>query len=190
MFPACNRCLPKTQGMLRIITPILALVAVAGLVAGCGGSSGGGAKSAASRHTYTPVRFAKCMRAHGVTSFPDPSSDSGAEVSTTPDGGASINGQEVNPHTWKSAEHTCLTKLPFAKPSQKELAQEVKQQLTMSKCIRAHGVPNYPDPVVRKGQMVVPNTPADSNPNSPAFQGALTACSKSTDGGYQIQKAG
>lgn len=45
-------------------------------------------------------------------------------------------------------------------------------------CMRAHGVPNFPDPGHGSG-----NSPQD-NPQSPAFKSASTTCDKLQPGGY------
>lgn len=46
--------------------------------------------------------------------------------------------------------------------------------LEYAQCMRAHGVPNFPDPSARGG-LVIPN---DINPQSPAFSSAQQLCGK------------
>lgn len=46
--------------------------------------------------------------------------------------------------------------------------------LAYARCMRAHGVPGFPDPRATGG-LVIPN---DMNPQSPAFQAAGQACAK------------
>jgi hypothetical protein len=46
--------------------------------------------------------------------------------------------------------------------------------LEYARCIRAHGVPNFPDPGTAGG-LVIPN---DINPQSPAFESAQQGCRK------------
>ena len=50
-----------------------------------------------------------------------------------------------------------------------------QRALAMAKCIRAHGVPNYPDPQQSGGGISI-GSGSGFNPNSPAFQAAVTAC--------------
>ncbi len=54
------------------------------------------------------------------------------------------------------------------------------QELALSKCVRVHGVPNFPDPGASAtgpedmiGRVAIPST---INTQSPAFQAAWTAC--------------
>jgi hypothetical protein len=49
------------------------------------------------------------------------------------------------------------------------------QAETYSQCMRSHGVPNFPDPVLTPGGGYGYRT-TGIDPNSPAFQGALQAC--------------
>lgn len=56
---------------------------------------------------------------------------------------------------------------------------EYAQALAYSKCMRSHGVPNYPDPTRTNGGVqsgVGPNSGIDTN--SPQFQAASQACQK------------
>ena len=47
--------------------------------------------------------------------------------------------------------------------------------LRFSECMRAHGVPGYPDPTFPPGGGIAISF-GNVNPNSPAFQGAAKAC--------------
>ena len=61
--------------MSRTLRPLAALAMVAVISAGCGGTrsstGSGGGTNAASPHAKA-VKFAECMRAKGVSAFPDP----------------------------------------------------------------------------------------------------------------------
>ena len=49
----------------------------------------------------------------------------------------------------------------------------------MSKCMRTHGVPDFPDPAFPAGGGIaikIANTPTGVNPQSPAFQRAASEC--------------
>ena len=48
-----------------------------------------------------------------------------------------------------------------------------------SKCMRSHGVPNFPDP--KQGSLNLNGT--GINPSSPSFEAAQTKCNKQTSGG-------
>ena len=61
----------------------LAAVSAALLIAGCGGSGGSGAAVGATTEapnsSSSPVGLSRCMRAHGLTNFPDPTAGPGRE---------------------------------------------------------------------------------------------------------------
>jgi hypothetical protein len=52
--------------------------------------------------------------------------------------------------------------------------------LTYARCMRSHGVPNFPDPGSNGPGLVIPN---DINTESPAFKTAQQACGKLAQGG-------
>ena len=71
--------------MSRTLWPLATLAMLAVIVAGCGNGSAGtgnstatsGGNSTAATHEKA-VKFAECMRANGVSEFPDPADASGA----------------------------------------------------------------------------------------------------------------
>jgi hypothetical protein len=111
------------------------------------------------------------MRAHGVPDFPDPNS----------------NGRfNVDPHSASSQEtaanHACHHLLT-AGGRQADAAQQqhmLGQLVKYARCMRAHGVPNFPDPQTTNGG-VGENAgmgfdTGSTNVNSPQFQAADHAC--------------
>lgn len=72
-----------------------------------------------------------------------------------------------------SGSHTGSTLAGAAgsNPSQTEAAQE---GLSFARCMRSHGVPNFPDPSASGG--INFNSVPGINASSPAFRTALTAC--------------
>ena len=139
------------------------------LAAGCGGSkspsianiatgatgaattttAGSGAPSSGSQPSQTQLqqdalRYAQCMRANGVPSFPDP--DAG--------GGFSFRaGSGIDPSSpaFKAARATCQKLLPGGGPpgpgaTTHPSAQALAQMVTVAQCMRRHGLPDFPDP--------------------------------------------
>jgi hypothetical protein len=159
-----------------------ALMAVVGLAA-CGGSSKPSANGAAARQA-TMVALAKCMRSHGVPNFPDPSgSSAGIQVTRSASGQMTVNGVSVNAPAFQAASAKCRSVLPSPPPiSATQLASIRSGALKMAQCMRAHGVPNFPDPVITagpggRGIAAKSGAPgADFNSNSPAFAKASQAC--------------
>jgi hypothetical protein len=173
--------------------PALLAAALAGaiLLAACGGSSSPGAPSRAAFHN-DGLKFSQCMRANGVANFPDPNSSGGIQInrSQNASGGApitSINGAELNSPAAKAAQAKCQHLLPQPPPlSASQIAQIRAQGLAMAQCMRAHGVPNFPDPDIGagpggRGIQVKIGAPGQGpgggfDPQSPAFQAAVKVC--------------
>ncbi|HEY6275580.1 MAG TPA: hypothetical protein VIX86_04540 [Streptosporangiaceae bacterium] len=118
------------------------------------------------------LAFAKCMRAHGVPNFPDPDSN----------GQFSGNGIDRNSPQVQSAGNACRSLLPGQNPAA-QVAQAGTTALRFSRCMRAHGVPNFPDPSVQSnggGVTVTIRMKAGAggiDPHSPQFKAAQQACS-------------
>jgi hypothetical protein len=165
-------------------TPASAAVgASAGRAATAGGpASGGGSESHSSVGIAgvsgaSALKFAICVRAHGQPSFPDPNAQGAFQIS----GG---NGFAQ----FRPAMQACqkLLHLGGAPPSPAQQAQAVAALLKYSECMRAHGVPSFPDPTTSGGGVGIsihggPGTGLD--PSSPIFQRAQAACQSLMPGG-------
>jgi hypothetical protein len=181
--------------MRRTIIPLL-LMAVLGLAA-CGSSrpNTGGSTSAQNdpADASKALAFARCMRSHGVSNFPDPTGgELKLQVQKTPDS-TSVNGVEVNGPAFQNAMQACRSYLPNGgHPSAAQTAKAKAQALAMSRCMRSHGVPNFPDPQFQTGPgggVGVRIGGPGIDPNSPAFQAAQKACGKIFGGAPTITKA-
>jgi len=115
-----------------------------------------------------PLSFSQCMRAHGVTAFPDPGSGGRIEIHS----GAGSNLDPNNP-TMKAAMQACQSLQP--KPSAAEQHQFQQAALRYSQCMRAHGIKDFPDPT-NGGLQLKAGPGSDLDPNSPTFQSAQNAC--------------
>jgi hypothetical protein len=126
----------------------LALIAMAALISACGSSApaSAGAGSSAANNTdanhQKAVKFAECMRANGVSGFPDP----GASGTLTLDG--IVNGSSLNPDTpaWMRAIGACKDLEPSGFTGHKRSSQEQGIALKFAQCIRENGVADFPDP--------------------------------------------
>jgi hypothetical protein len=149
------------------------------IVAACGAGSKPKTTAAASDPQF---QLAQCMRAHGAPNYPDPVHGAGGEgfsIRATPDSSViSVNGIPFSGPAFQSAVKTCKlfgggSGPPAVSESQKQ------QEFAFARCIRAHGVPNFPDPVFPAGGGIErPDVPG-LNRNSPAFQKAIKACNPS-----------
>lgn len=191
-------------------------IVTAQLLAACGGTvnNSNGGSSASNRslnqaqiHSQM-VRFATCMRENGVPSFPDPGAggQGGIEIQRTggPNGGsATINGVQVAGATLQNAMQKCQRFQPTPPPmTHAQIAQIRAQGIAMARCMRGHGVPNFPDPQIGTGPgghglalklgsgVGGGGSGSQLNPNSPAFQTAMQQCkpkgSKGPDAGFAI----
>jgi hypothetical protein len=111
----------------------LAAIACAAVIAACG-SSQHPAKTGGSGGPL--LKDAQCMRAHGVTNFPDPSATGGLVI---PNG---INAQSP---VFKSAQQAC-ERFTQSSNEPRASADRKLQLLAVAKCMRKHGVPKFPDP--------------------------------------------
>src|SRR5262249_29447673 len=123
------------------------------------------------------AKFASCMRKNGVPNFPDPSS-SGTITITSASG--------INPNTpaFRKAQKACQKYTPRGgqAPSPAQQAELQAQALKFSACMRAHGLPKFPDPKFSKGQMSIRIGGDGIDPNSPIFKAAQKACAKNLPG--------
>jgi hypothetical protein len=108
--------------------------------AGTGTGSDGGDDNAASRQQA--VKFAECMRANGVRSFPDPD----ASGTYTIDGVANGSSLDTSSAAFEQAINACRDLAPPGFTGHKRSAQEQAAALKFAQCIRDNGVKDFPDP--------------------------------------------
>lgn len=133
----------------------LVLIAMVVLISACGssgsvatGTPSSSASTTASNHEKA-VKFAKCMREHGVSQFPDP----GASGQFTIDG--VVNGSSLDPSApaFTQALTACKDLEPAGFTGGRRSRPQQSAALRFARCIRAHGVKDFPDPV--NGQPLV-----------------------------------
>ncbi|HTU96856.1 MAG TPA: hypothetical protein VMF14_13510 [Solirubrobacteraceae bacterium] len=168
------------------IRPAAALAAVGCAAAlGACGSSGAGGPAAVGGTTATgdasPLGLSQCMRAHGVTDFPDPSNGPGGQglsISATPGSPTlTVQGVTFSGPAFERAEKACSRYLTAKGPPPQPSARQRARLLAFAKCVRAHGVPSFADPgggAVVGG--VVASKHAPASVDAPAFRRALAAC--------------
>jgi hypothetical protein len=160
---------------------VLVAVGCAVTVAACGSSGHPGA-TAASAHYSQGVKFSACMRAHGVTNFPDPRASGGIHIQM---------GSGINPFSpaFKAAQAACRSLAPFGLgANQHPSAQQIAATRQISECMRSHGVTGFPDPIFKPPSSpagysiledrggVILAVPSTINPQSPVFEAAAKAC--------------
>jgi hypothetical protein len=138
-------------------------------VASLGSSSPSASSSSASASKQDALlAYAQCMRAHGLTNFPDPQSVNG---------GSSLDLSDVDTHspTYQRANRACVSLLAGGSAAQQRAqARAQKRALKYAKCMRAHGIHNFPDPNV---DGTFPESQMQGlGKGSPQFSAAQDAC--------------
>ena len=158
----------------RILMIALIAIACALAVDACG--SGGKSQAASDGG----LKFAACMRSHGVPNFPDP----------TPGGGGIKIPSGVDPASpsFQSAQRACQKLLPGGPPSLKGSESRKLQLVKLAQCMRRHGLTTFPDPTNSppvappSGGGIAFGSPGSflsvpqSVIQSPAFKQAAAAC--------------
>lgn len=150
---------------------------VAGAAAGGGSSAGQHHGSGSGNSTVIDfgnaaetAKFSACIRKHGIPSFPDPNSHGAIQFGPA-------FGIDPRSPKFRSAASACLKLLPNGgQPTQRQQAQTERQWLAFSRCMRAHGITDFPDP--SNGRP--PNIQAGGglNPNDRRFRTAETVCKR------------
>ena len=181
--------------MTRTLRPLaaLAMVALVAVIsAGCGGtdsSSGtgnagtsssvgtGGNKNVTARDKA--VRFSECMRANGVSAFPDPNASGELTID------AVANGSSVDTSTaaFEQAMSACKDLEPPGFTGHGRTAQEQEAALEFAQCIRDHGVKDFPDPGIDDPLVDTRRIPSTDTPGGLSIlNAAMQKCDASAAG--------
>jgi hypothetical protein len=144
----------------RTTAAIIATAGLALLAAACGGSGSstdsGSPSAGGSTTSPSAVGYSACMRSHGVPNFPDPESSG-----HVPKADAQQLG--VSPSQLQAAERACKHLYPTTGGAFQQQTQQCEEtgdcpqalvqriltvQRKYARCIRSHGVPNWPDPTI------------------------------------------
>ena len=135
----------------RRLPAALTLVALTGAGAGCGSAGAPSATSPAKPAAQgKAVRFAECLRGHGVPHFPDPDAKGDYDF-----------GVDVSAAVWRKATSACKDLQPPGTLSSKRTPKQQSASLTFARCIRANGVKDFPDPV--NGEPLIDTTQIPSS---------------------------
>ena len=194
-----------TPPRARLLTAA-ALLSVALALAGCGGSleprpspispsakerpasasPGGGGSSPESPASLQQeaIAYAKCMRSNGVPNFPDPNAGGGFLFHASA-------GIDPSSPAFKAAQAKCRSSCRAAAPARPTPSpQTLAQFLKIARCMRQHGVSDFPDPrtsvpsnpfgsaarVISDIEGVILVFPSTIDQQSPAFTRAAAAC--------------
>lgn len=164
-----------------IPTFVIAAAAVSLLTTGCGGSSTTAATTTSSASNGA-FAYARCMRSHGVTNFPDPSTGGGIDKQ------AVVSALQAVGHSKADAAQTACIHVNGGSPGTGQSASATQSQartsamLAFARCLRRRGLANFPDPTP-SGQLtreMIANS--GINLHQPAVAQVADACVNVTHG--------
>jgi hypothetical protein len=154
-----------------------ALAFLALVVAGCGGGGSPGSHVAQLSTSTAPssppsrgsthdqaLAYARCIRSKGVPLWPDPESSGTFDKSKLTPHQLGVSTSQIG-----TAEKACRSLVPIYSAAQQ--SHVLAEALRFSRCMRAHGAANFPDPE-SNGAIVIPH----AMENSPAYLAALHFC--------------
>jgi hypothetical protein len=163
---------------LRPLVALTAVVLISMLSAGCGSntpSSSGTASNVSdadngrtkpTNDQANGVKFAECIRNHGVTDFPDP--DAKGEFNY---------GVSVTPAVWQRAVNACKALEPPGALSSERTPKAQTAGLKIAQCIRENGVKDFPDPVNGEPLINTYKIPSTDRPGGmTALNAAIANC--------------
>jgi hypothetical protein len=121
----------------------LALTAMAALIGACGSSTAGGTGDGTAAQAAKGEAFAKCMRTNGVSQFPDPPASGRFTIDEIANGSS----LKTNTPEFTQALTACRNLEPAGFTGSRRSSQQQQAALEFAACMRAHGVPDFPDPV-------------------------------------------
>ena len=205
-YQTCGKTVQVTNAVARPVAVLAALAAWSILAAACGGGPAHNAvanlgkaktttaESAASRGSSSAsssgptevqlLKYAECIRSHGVSDFPDPG--------PAPGGGFAFRVQpDANPRSptpqFAAAEKACQKDVPPSLANSTP-AKMAASALKYSECMRSHGEPDFPEPNAQG--MIKINPTGILSPNAPQFQRAEKACQSQDNGDFDEEFSG
>jgi hypothetical protein len=158
-----------------LVSAVFVATCLALLAAACGGSPGGhvaqlststtkgSPPSRGSTHDQA-LAYAGCLRSHGVPLWPDPESSGAFDKSKLTPQQLGVSSSQIG-----TAQKACKSLVPTysATPQPHVLAEALR----FSRCMRAHGAANFPDPE-SNGAIAIPH----AMENTPTYLTALHFC--------------
>ncbi|MBC6458912.1 hypothetical protein [Actinomadura sp. HBU206391] len=149
-------------------------------LAGCGGNdenngvagAGGTPKASAgagSGGKEAGLKYAQCMRENGVPNFPDPEVDDSGQIRfNVPD--------DIADSIINAGEEKCREYRPFGRGQGGPDPQRIEQLRKHAQCMRANGIPNFPDPQDDGSSRIDPKKLGLSGEDDPKLKAAEDKC--------------
>jgi hypothetical protein len=165
------------------------VLAVAGFgLAACGGPSTPGVATGSTTSTTASssphgstgatglLAYSSCVRSHGVSNFPDPTSNGGIPKETAQQLG-------VSQSQLQAAQSDCTRLLPAGGSlggtnNQTITVAQQQYYLKAAACMHSHGVTNFPEPSFFAGSVEFQGLGHLPGVNSPLFNHAFDICQK------------
>jgi hypothetical protein len=183
-----RRRLRTGLGVSALLLMVVLATACAGGSKGPGVAGHGTSSTPSASPSVDPraaeLAYAKCMREHGISDFPDPQPGGGLAIQVEP-------GSDLDPDNpqYKAADDACKSLLP-PPPSEEDQAQEFADMLAYAKCMREHGFPTFPDPKPGEGIDLDVGKHPELDPSNPQFQAANEVCGGPGEGDTNTQTNG
>jgi hypothetical protein len=184
--------MPRVRRTGLFASALLGIVLLATACAGGPSGPGVAGQGASSTPSASPsgdpraaeLAYARCMREHGISDFPDPQPGGGLAIQVEP-------GSDLDPDNpqYKAADDACKSLLP-PPPSKEDQEQEFADMLAYAKCMREHGFPDFPDPKPGQGIDIDLGKHPELDPNNPQFQAANKACGGPSEANTNTQTNG
>ena len=166
----------RRPGVLAVTVGLLLLTAACGSgtssssTSSTSGTSSSGTGGVSAAYVSDKLGLARCLRAHGVPNYPDPNA-SGQEppgakqLIFAPQGQAAVGACS----SWGNRIHNDV-----AAQNQAVMGEYVR----FAQCMRAHGLPNFPDPVTaeRRVEFVLSASQDGFDPHSPQVLAKAHQC--------------
>jgi hypothetical protein len=121
------------------------------------------------------LAYTRCMRSHGISNFPDPNANGNLQLNA--DQGSNL---DPNSAAFKAADAACKSLLPARQAPPEDMKA---LNLKFARCMRAHGISDFPDPAPDGGLRIQASPGSDLDPNSPRYKAAHDACKRNLPSG-------
>jgi hypothetical protein len=171
------------RGRRTLMLPIVLLVALAPLAAGCGGSRESATTTTApDARVAAALALAHCMRSHGLPNWPDPDSGGGFDKSKLLQLG-------VAPARIRAIQdRSCNITIPSAGRPYTITPADRTDYLKAAACMRSHGFPGFPDPTFH-GNRVEANIPPSIDQDASVFKTAAATCTRLIPAGLPYSRS-
>lgn len=176
-------CPPRTgRDFTRPVSAMLAGIAL--LATGCGAASSTTTTTSSPQDGASAAfRFSACMRQHGVPNFPDP------RVTTTPGNQSVMVTLPAGVHgtpAFRAAQQSCRGILPApSKGNHTSAAAQAAHRLGLlafARCVRTHGINDFPDPNAQGQMTSAMLAAAGVDVHAPSVLSAAKACISASQG--------